>query len=215
MALGNLLAHRAMSHMGAAWCGRCPQAIQTRTSLAPLQGGGTLKKEPCHKLHSLKRDALNSNKYVGNKINTWFTETRNPETKMTLSAWTEQPVVMWEVSKPSNILWEVDRISCVRPKKRSFKHMGYLRSTKPEGNEHKTLKRIFFVKGALFQGKGAHQHHPRQGRGLLDHPYAPRHPPSAPAMGENHICTWFTKNPRLCLQKNDSQFYLHPQKNRV
>ena len=32
---------------------------------------------------------------------------------------------------------------------------------------------------------------------------------------ENHICTWFTKNPRLCLQKNDSQFYLHPQKTGV
>ena len=32
---------------------------------------------------------------------------------------------------------------------------------------------------------------------------------------ENHIYTWFTKNLRLCLQKDDSQFYLHPQKTRV
>ena len=43
-----------------------------------------------------------------------------------------------------------------------------------------SAEELFFCKGALFRGKGG-----ARGGGLLDHLYAPRHPPSAPPTGEH------------------------------
>ena len=51
----------------------------------------------------------------------------------------------------------------------------------------KILLELLLFKGALFQGKYSNKRlgiFRARGGGLLDHPYAPHHPPSAPLTGE-------------------------------